>query len=364
MRRQHYSLHKPTSYSQRATNQTEKILEFLLKIKKIKLDIELFSEYSKKKKCLFINMDEVPVFVCRCGLLSNLQQKRRKKRDKQRFTAVFTILSNGYKSLPLLIFKKQKGKTMNHFPKKLLVYTNTKGQMNTDICKDYLTNIIFNMEITENEIPILIWDQFKTHKSQEIEDEFKELQKKSNSTYLKQLIPSCSTGLQQPLDVSFNKQFKQKYRELFNDWINADGLSDQNKTKSGYYKTPSDYLIQKWVIDAFEHVPSDQIQKLFKTCGINIKNNNSDVHLLNKNLQNKQAIEKQLINYLQQDDIFLEKYSDYCDCDEIQEQLKESAILEKVSEKKEDVEYFDDDDDDLETEEEEVAKKTMNKRQF
>ena len=81
---------------------------------------------------------------------------------------------------------------------------------------------------------LLVWDAYKCHLMNTVKDIVDEGARSDIS-----VIPGGLTGLVQPPDVSWNKPFKQAYKELYNEWL-ASG--EKSYTPAGNVHAPSKLL--------------------------------------------------------------------------------------------------------------------------
>ena len=89
------------------------------------------------------------------------------------------------------------------------------------------------------------------------------------------LIPGGTTHLLQPLDTCVNKPFKDRLRKRFEQWFSNEGMKESNKTKKGFYKSPSFDTLAEWILKSWEDMDCNIIKKSFKYCG-----NTSIFHIL------------------------------------------------------------------------------------
>ena len=87
------------------------------------------------------------------------------------------------------------------------------------------------------------------------------------------LIPGGLTSHLQPADVSWNKQFKSAYRDLYNEWMSS---GEKSFTNSGNMKAPDKVTCVEWVKKAWSTVTADVIIKSFKACGISSSTDGSE----------------------------------------------------------------------------------------
>ena len=85
---------------------------------------------------------------------------------------------------------------------------------------------------------MLIWDIFRAHKT----DDVKKLDKKINTSLA--VILGGLTSVWQPLDVSLNKPFKDKLRNMWSKWMI---FGTCESTKGGNLKNLGFDLVDHWV---------------------------------------------------------------------------------------------------------------------
>ena len=118
---------------------------------------------------------------------------------------------------------------------------------------------------------LLIWDSFRAHTTPQTKDLLKE--RKVDSI----VIPGGLTGLIQAPDVSWNFPFKNRLRELYDTW-----LSDAEKTytKAGNMRAPSKMELCDFIVDAWNSIPKELIEKSFHATGQSINGKVEDIHAL------------------------------------------------------------------------------------
>lgn len=81
------------------------------------------------------------------------------------------------------------------------------------------------------------------------------------------MIPGGLTRLVQPADVSWNKPFKEAYKELYSQWMVS---GEKSYTPAGNVRAPSKLLCLRWVKEAWSKVSKEVIVKSFRVCGISV----------------------------------------------------------------------------------------------
>ena len=81
------------------------------------------------------------------------------------------------------------------------------------------------------------------------------------------VVPGGCTKFVQPADVSWNKPFKDQFREFYDDWMES---GEKTYTKGGNMRAPTFELVCKWIVDSWDAVSNETIKKSFRACGIGI----------------------------------------------------------------------------------------------
>ncbi len=80
------------------------------------------------------------------------------------------------------------------------------------------------------------------------------------------VVPGGCTGLIQAPDVSWNKPFKEKMRQLYEEWLH----STEEETAAGNLRPPSLEQQCQWILEAWSTVSSETIQHSFHICALNL----------------------------------------------------------------------------------------------
>lgn len=184
--------------------------------------------------------------------------------EKSYMTVVLSCMADRTKLKPMVVFKR---KTMpkEKLPAGVLVYVNEKGWMNEDLCNVWLEKVWSTRPgALINRKSLLVWDMFRGHLGDKVKRTLKSMK------VTQAVIPGGCTSVLQPLDVSLNKPFKTKMRELWTNWmINR----EKEFTAGGNLKRPSYSVIIGWIKEAWDSVSTDIVCHSFKKCGIS---NNMD----------------------------------------------------------------------------------------
>jgi hypothetical protein len=257
LRRHDLALRRKTKISQKLPEQlSDKIIDFhkyIIKMrKKNNYDLGQIG-----------NMDETPIFFDMVGNMtvdlkaSKTVHVRTTGNEKNRFTCVLGILSNGVKLPPFVVFK---GKRLpKNLPNGIFVYMNEKGWMNEELTKIWIDRVWGNRPNSFDQKSLLVMDSFEGHKTELV----KESCRKSKCDLA--IIPGGLTSVVQPLDVCVNKPFKDKLRNKWNQWMTCGSAS---LTKNGNLKRPDYGIMCQWIIDCWNEIPQSLVIESFKKCGI------------------------------------------------------------------------------------------------
>ena len=100
------------------------------------------------------------------------------------------------------------------------------------------------------------------------------------------IIPGGLTGLIQAPDVSWNAPFKAKLRELYNKWM---ANAPKTFTKAGNVRAPSRATLCDFVVEAWQSISPELIQKSFRACGQSRDGKVEDIHCLKKGEKAEEA---------------------------------------------------------------------------
>ena len=131
--------------------------------------------------------------------------------------------------------------------------------MNTHLTNEFVQNVLGSLSFSKR---LLVWDTYECHMEGSVSKSLK--QKKIESL----LIPGGCTKYIQAPDVSWNKPFKAKVSEEYDEWLSTDGIN--NLTDAGNLKSPPRHVIVKWILKAWEKLTPELISKSFKACALNI----------------------------------------------------------------------------------------------
>ena len=132
---------------------------------------------------------------------------------------------------------------------------------------EHLTNLILKKVIlpgmgmekdgtSEQQIGLL-WDEFRGHSSKVVKEFCTSL-----PCFTPNIIHGGLTPVAQPLDKVINKVFKAYFRDLYKQYILTAPIG-----KSGNPTPPSRQLLSTWVVEAWEKIPEELVNKSWTACG-------------------------------------------------------------------------------------------------
>ena len=138
----------------------------------------------------------------------------------------------------------------------LVIQYASKSYMDDGLMEKYLKRVIGEFSFNKR---LLIWDSFRCHISE------------ATKTVLRRMgihsavVPGGATGLIQAADVSWNKSFKHKIQERYEEWMMS---GEHSFTKNGNMRSPSFVLLAKWIQEAWNLIPFAQITDSLKQCAV------------------------------------------------------------------------------------------------
>ena len=130
--------------------------------------------------------------------------------------------------------------------------------MNTSLTNEFVQKVLGSLSFSKR---LLVWDILDCHMDDSVSKSLK--QRKIESL----LIPGGCTKYVQAPDVSWNKAFKAKVSEKYDEWLFTDEI--KNLTDAGNLKSPS-CVIVKWILKAWEELTPELVSRSFKACALNI----------------------------------------------------------------------------------------------
>ena len=211
-------------------------------------------------------MDETPLWLDMPGATTITHSGERSVpvrttgHEKNRFTVRLSVMADGRKLKPYVVFKgKRQIPELQKLPG-VVVPLSSNGWMNEDLTKDWLRRCWGTLNFGRR---LLVWDAYKCHLTDGVRNVANML---TNSDMA--IIPGGLTGHIQPADVSWNKPFKEAYKELYGEWT---ATGEKSYTQAGNIRAPSKLKCLEWVKKAWEAVSQDIVITSFRCCTISVE---------------------------------------------------------------------------------------------
>ena len=223
------------------------------------------------------NMDETPVWLEMPGksTLDTIGMKEIRMgstgHEKQKITVTLSAYADGTKMAPLVHLPGSRPLPKKDIPSGIVVYmcgSGKKSWADEESIKFWLQKL-WGQNNTQRRF--LVWDSFRGHLTPSVK---KILNQKYNSDMC--VIPGGCTSRLQPADVSWNRPFKAKIAELYDEWLFTGPI---DTTKSGNRRAPSKPLLLQWIKIAWGIISPEIIIKSFKKCGITNSIDGNEDHL-------------------------------------------------------------------------------------
>jgi hypothetical protein len=220
------------------------------------------------------NADQTPVFFD-MPLDVTVESKGQKSipiltsgNEKQRCTVMLTVLADGKKLPPFIVFKRKTLPKGMNFPRGIKVRAQEKGWMDNHLVMDWI-NCVWEKRAGAllRSRNMLVLDSFRGHTMENV----KERLRQGNTDTV--IIPGGCTSLLQPLDVCINRPFKTHLRRLYTEWM---ATAVHETTPTGRVKKPELTLICEWIITVWDSIPENLVINSFKKCCISNASDGSE----------------------------------------------------------------------------------------
>ena len=280
-RRHNLSFRRSTHIAQHPKEITDDRIDSFLKYV---INIRKNREYGDQD---IANMDETPVWFDMPGK-STLNATGEREimvsstgHEKQKITVTLGAYAEGTKISPLVHLPGVRPLPKTDIPTGVVVYmcgTGQKSWADETSIKFWLSKLWGRNNQRRR---ILVWDAFRAHLTPGVK-------RSVNTTYNTDMcvIPGGCTSKLQPADVPWNRPFKIKLQELYDQWL-FDGPAEY--TAHGNRQSPSKALMLQWIKEAWGSITPDIVRKSFKKCGINSALDGSEDHIFQAEDDNEEA---------------------------------------------------------------------------
>ena len=272
MRRNGLSLRRKTTTAQKdPAKLIDKLISYVLHVRR------LSKAYNYQPSCI-IAMDETSVWD---DMVSNTTvddvgaksiSLKTTGHEKVMVSVCLAAKADGTKLKPMIVFRGAKRETKalaEEFKNRCVVASSKNAWMNEELTLLWVQRVIGAFSFNRR---LLAWDSFECH----IMDTVKEALKRMNVDQA--VIPGGCTKYIQAPDVCWNKPFKTKVTEMYDEWM-SNGI--HQFTSGGNMKPPTRRTIVQWVLEAWSLLSTEIIKKSFKTCALNLPvdgSQDSDIH--------------------------------------------------------------------------------------
>jgi hypothetical protein len=190
--------------------------------------------------------------------------------EKDKLTVALAAMADGKKLPPLVILKGVRPPKSEDIPSGIRVFMTSNGWINEQACKFWISKI---WKQSSEGRKLLVWDSFRAHKTPQVKN-LVSCKEGGNSDVA--MIPGGCTGILQPADLSWNKPFKSRICELWDNWFNS---GEHTFTKGGAMRKPTAKLMLEWINTAWKELDEELIIKSFKKPGISCNMDGSEDHI-------------------------------------------------------------------------------------
>ncbi len=267
MDRNGFSLRRKTTQAQKLpADYIPKLVAFVIHVRQMRLAVEypLSSIYACDETPVWVEVD-TPTTIERTG--SSEVSVRTFGGGKTRVSVMLTARADGKKLKPMVVLKRKKPlpELEQEFRRDLLISYQSKGWFDQKMTETFLERQIGQSMFGERRL--LVWDSYSCHISHTTKSKMAKM--KIDSA----VVPGGTTRYIQAPDVSWNKSFKSKYSQYYDEWTHT---GERQFTSGGNPKPPCWQLVCSWIRDAWKEIPEAQIKESFKHCGVSSATDGSE----------------------------------------------------------------------------------------
>lgn len=236
----------------------DKFLRYVIRMRRLR-------EYDSSE---ILNMDETPVWFEMPGKSTLTKAGTKEVRvsstghDKEKLTVTLGAYADGTKLAPLVHLPGVRPPKRDEIPAGIQIImcgAGKKSWANEESIMYWLSKLY---GVNNRRRRLLVWDAFRAHITSKVKGLVRQ---RYNSDMA--VIPGGCTCKLQPADVSWNRPFKAKLAELFDEWIFSGPV---DKTRLGNRRPPPKTLLLQWIKEAWATISPDVIRKSFKKCGLSV----------------------------------------------------------------------------------------------
>ncbi|PFX12383.1 Pogo transposable element with KRAB domain [Stylophora pistillata] len=201
--------------------------------------------------------------------------------------------------LPSFVVSSERVKsTDEEFKTKCVVASSINGRMNEELTFSWVKSVLGQFSFTRQ---MLVWNSSRCHILESVKQELNRTKRDPV------IVPGGCTEYVQAPDVSWNKPFKAKVTEKYDEWM-ANG--QHAFTAAGNTRAPPRREIVHWILEAWNDVDKEIIVNDFKSCALSLVVDGSEdelVHCLkpsqhfHSSLAQLKAVQQQLQQTMEND---------------------------------------------------------------
>lgn len=164
--------------------------------------------------------------------------------EKCRVSVCLSAKANGTKLRPMTVFKgaKRELEALNkEFKNRCVISSSVNGWIDAPLKKVWVSTVVGSFSFKRR---LLVWDFYECHIEESITATLQWIKVDTA------IVPGDYTKYIQAPDVSWNKTFTQKAAELYDEWLEKEGL--QRETAAGNLKALPRKWVVEWVLSAWQ----------------------------------------------------------------------------------------------------------------
>ena len=191
--------------------------------------------------------------------------------DKVRVSVCLTGKGDGMKCKPFIVFagaKREPKSLHEEFKRRCSVASSANGWMNEKLtlrwCDEVLGNFSFHKRL-------LAWDSYEAHMTDKVK------RKLVNAKVESVMVPGGCTKYIQAPDLVWNKPFKARIQEFYDDWL---ANAKHQFTPAGNMKPMPRRLVVEWELKSWEKLCSETVSSTMKSCAFGLAIDGSEDNLI------------------------------------------------------------------------------------
>ena len=211
-----------------------------------------------RDRCFILNMDQTPVYFSMCPKKTlevvgvSTVHIRSSTSNTKRATVAVTIAGDGTLLPAVVVFKGKPGghieqREFAKYPPNNQYHCQEAAWMDESVMLAWVDGPLkaYIEQAPAHIIPLLILDSYRCHMMASVVHRIQEMGVEVIH------IPGGCTSLCQPVDVGFNKPFKDRIRWLWMDWMIKEGLN------SGTTTAPTRQRVAEWIDEVLTEMASE-----------------------------------------------------------------------------------------------------------